>query len=96
MDTEPDLSSDDSRAIDPLHAARVFRACRPLPWPASRIGRVELHRLWALGQETGRPVTALVHEAVTEYLAARQGGPFKSAADGEQTVHTPSRRVADG
>jgi hypothetical protein len=95
VDTEPDRSSYDTNAIDPVHAARVFRPCRPLPWPATRISRLELHRLWLLGQEAGRPVTALVQEAVVEYLAGRRGDTLSPANGGEQPVQDRASRVAD-
>jgi len=44
---------------------------RKLPWPMSRIDRDLLHELWLAGQQTGKPITEIVAEAVTEHLNRR-------------------------
>lgn len=55
----------------PSRKAPIVRRYRRLPWPASRITRAELHALWVLGQETGEPITAIVHRAVLAHLARK-------------------------
>lgn len=44
---------------------------RKLPWPMSRIGRDLLHELWLEAKKTGRPITAIVADAVTTHLNQR-------------------------
>ncbi len=51
---------------------------RKLPWPCSRIERDVLHELWSEAQRTGRPITAIVKDAVDQHLnhlAAEAAGP---------------------
>lgn len=44
---------------------------RKLPWPMSRIDRDVLHELWLLGQQTRRPISAIVADAVVAHLNQR-------------------------
>ncbi len=46
----------------------MFPRTRKLPWPMSRIDRDCLHELWQEGQRSGKPITAIVAEAVVEHL----------------------------
>lgn len=50
---------------------RLRRRTRRLPWPCSRVDRDVLHELWVESQETGRPITAIVADAVTAHQNRR-------------------------
>jgi hypothetical protein len=49
----------------------MFTRTRKLPWPMSRIDRDCLHELWLEGQRTGKPITAIVADAVVALLNQR-------------------------
>lgn len=49
----------------------MFTRTRKLPWPMSRIDRDVLHELWLLGQQTRRPISAIVADAVVAHLNQR-------------------------
>jgi hypothetical protein len=56
---------------------------RKLPWPCSRVERDVLHDLWLEAQRTGRPITAVIKEAIDSHLnrvAAEMSAPSLPAA----------------
>ena len=55
------------------------RQPRRLPWPSSKIERDLLHELWIERQETGRPITAIVAEAVAAHLNRRMETTARAA-----------------
>jgi len=42
------------------------------PWPSSRLGKDEMRRLYEVSQETGKPITVLVREAVIKILGVEE------------------------
>lgn len=55
------------------------RKPRRLPWPSSKIERDLLHELWIERQETGRPITAIIAEAVAAHLNRRMETAARAA-----------------
>lgn len=53
---------------------------RKLPWPMTRIDRDVLHELWLEAKRSGKPITAVVQEAVNDYLNAKLSPPIAPAA----------------
>ena len=49
------------------------RRRRPYPWPASRLSRERdvMHSLHLESKRTGRPITAIIEEAVCTHLEAQ-------------------------
>lgn len=57
---------------EPPLAARIIRGpadanghCMGYPWPASRLTRADMIKLTELRNRTGRPITVLLHDAVS-------------------------------
>ena len=42
-------------------------------WPASKLGKDEMRRLYEVSRETGMPITILVREAVREVYGFAEG-----------------------
>ena len=55
------------------------RQPRKLPWPSSKIERDLLHELWLERQETGKPITVIVAEAVATHLNRRMETTARAA-----------------
>lgn len=53
---------------------------RKLPWPMTRIDRDVLHELWLEAKRSGKPITAVVQEAVNAHLNAKLSPPIVPAA----------------
>jgi len=43
------------------------------PWPASKIGKDEMRRLFEAKRRTGKPITVLVREAVRRVYGDEEG-----------------------
>ena len=78
------------------------RRQRKLPWPASRISRLELSDVRAMADHAGVPVTVFVRRALMLYLVRthREIWPDLPATPWDRFVEpladAPVRRVAEG
>ena len=71
---------------------------RTLPWPASKIERDLLHELWLEAKASGKPITAIVKEAVDAHLNARldrTGLPQGARAAEPATAYDPDDAVRE-
>jgi hypothetical protein len=48
-------------------------ALKGYPWPASRLTRADMEKLTQLRATTGRPITVLIHEAISVLSELLQG-----------------------
>ena len=53
------------------HSRPGTRTRRKLPWPASTIERDVLHSLWLEAKASGKPITAIVKDAIDAHLTNR-------------------------
>ena len=63
----------------------MFTRIRKLPWPMSKIDRDLLHELWVEGQDTKRPITEIVAEAVITHLNQRFETTKRAAASNQSS-----------
>ena len=69
------------------------RLLKGYPWPASRLTKADMMRLTDLREQTGEPITQLLHEAVSAYYdmlmaddsADSGNGPERSSSETQGT-----------
>lgn len=70
-----------------------LRRRRPYPWPASRLSRERdvMHSLHLESKRTGRPITAIIEEAVCTHLETQMNLQIaESRTIGFETASSPS------